>query len=76
MVRESEAAHGRKLQAAAVLQDYRELNGLLAEAKATAIPLRAEGSTDGASAAEAEAFVARVEMLLKSWHFPGVDRVT
>jgi hypothetical protein len=48
---------------------------LLTDAKATAIPTRAEGSTEGASAAETEAFASRVETLLKSWHFPDVDRV-
>ena len=40
------------------------------------VPTRAEGSTEGASSAEAEAFSSRVEPLLKAWHFPDVDRVT
>ena len=49
---------------------------MLADAKATTVATRAEGSTDGASAADAEAFSSRVERLLRSWHFPDVDRVT
>jgi hypothetical protein len=62
--------------AAGLLRRASELSVLLADAKATTIPTRAEGSTEGASVAEAEAFASRVETLLTSWHFPDLDRVT
>lgn len=75
-LRESEAARTRELQAIELLRRADELNALLADAKATTVATRAEGSTEGASAAEAEVFASRVEQLLKSWHFPDVDRVT
>lgn len=75
-LRESEAARSRELQAIGLLRRASDLGALLADAKATTVATRAEGSTDGASAAEAEAFASRAEQLLKSWHFPDVDRVT
>lgn len=75
-LRQSEAARNLELQTISLLRRAHELGALLAEAKATRVPQRAEGSTDGASTGEAEAFSACVEELLKSWHFPGVDRVT
>lgn len=75
-LRESEARRAHELQAAELLRRAGKIAVQLAEAKATAVPSRAEGSTEGASAADAEAFTTRVEMLLKSWHFPDVGRVT
>jgi hypothetical protein len=75
-LRESERKRGRALRAAGLLRRATEINALLAEAKTTAVLTRAEGSTDGASAADAEAFTSRVESLLRSWHFPDVERVT
>jgi hypothetical protein len=75
-LRESEAGRSREVRAIELLRRAEELNALLADAKATTVPTRAEGSTEGASAAEAEAFTTCVEQLLRSWHFPDVDRVT
>lgn len=75
-LRQAEAARSRELQAVTLLRRATEIDGLLADAKATVVPTRAEGSTTGASSAEAEAFSSRVEELLKAWHFPDVDRVT
>jgi ssDNA-binding Zn-finger/Zn-ribbon topoisomerase 1 len=75
-LRESEAGRIRETQAAGLLRQERELVALLADAKATAIPKRADGSIDGVSTAESEALMTAVETLLKSWHFPDLDRVT
>lgn len=75
-LRESEAARTRETQTIELLRRADELDALLADAKATRVATRAEGSTEGASAAEVEAFASRVESLLKSWQFPNVDRVT
>ena len=75
-LRAAEAARSRELQAVTLLQQASDINTLLTDARATVVPRRAEGSTEGASSAEAEAFSSRVEALLKRWHFPDVDRVT
>lgn len=75
-LRESEAGKGREVRAIELLRRAEELNAMLAAAKATTVLTRAEGSTGGATAADAEAFTTSVERLLKSWHFPDVDRVT
>lgn len=66
----------RELQAVTLLRQATDINTLLADARATVVPTRAEGSTEGASSAEAEAFSRRVQGLLEAWHFPDVDRVT
>ena len=75
-LREAEAARSRELQAVTLLQQATDINTLLGDARATVVPTRAEGSTEGASSAEAEAFSRRVQALLEAWHFPDVDRVT
>jgi hypothetical protein len=75
-LRDSENARTRELRAVDLLRRTGELNELLADAKATTVATRAEGSTEGASAADAEAFASRAERLLRSWHFPDIDRVT
>lgn len=75
-LREAEAARSRGLQAVTLLQQAADINTRLANARATVVPTRAEGSTEGASSAEAEAFSRRVQALLETWHFPDVDRVT
>lgn len=75
-LRDSEAARRRELQAIGLLRRAGELGALLADAKEITVATRAEGSTDGASAAEADGLASRAERLLKSWHFPDVDRVT
>lgn len=76
VLRESENARRCEQQAIGLLRRVNEFNTLAAEAKTTTIPARADGSTGGASAAEAEAFATCAETLLRSWHFPDVDRVT
>ena len=50
-LRESEARRAHELQAAELLRRAGKIAVQLAEAKATAVPSRAEGSTEGASAA-------------------------
>lgn len=75
-LRDSEAGRSRELRAVDLLRRSNDLDSQLVAARATVVPTRAEGSTDGANAGEAEAFTACVERLLKAWHFPGVDRVT
>jgi hypothetical protein len=75
-LRASEVARSREVQTVWLMRRADELSALLTDAKTSAIPTRAEGSTEGASAAESEAFASRVEMLLKSWRFPDVGRVT
>jgi hypothetical protein len=75
-LREAEAARSRELQAVTLLQQATDIKTLLADAKATVVPTRAAGSTEGASTGEAEAFSRRVQALLEAWHFPDVDRVT
>ena len=53
-----------------------ELEILLAEAKAPRKKERAEGPASTVTAGQAEQFSKDVEALLRSWHFPSLDRVT
>lgn len=75
-LRDSEAGRAREMRAVELLRRSSDLASRLEAAEVTTVPTRAEGSTDGASAGETEAFTKRVEELLKSWHFPDVNRVT
>lgn len=53
-----------------------ELEGLLAEASAPRKKERSDGPASTVSSGETEQFSKDVEELLRSWHFPNLDRVT
>ena len=53
-----------------------ELEGLLTEANAPRKQERADGPSATVSSGDAEQFSKDVEALLRSWHFPNIDRVT
>lgn len=59
-----------------LLARVRELESLLAEVEAAPKRERAEGPSTAVGADEAEEFSLEVEGLLRSWHFPNLERVT
>ncbi len=75
-VRESQAARDACRRGLELLERAQELEGLLAEANAPRKKERADGPSSVVSTGEAEQFSKDVEALLRSWHFPNLDRVT
>ncbi len=75
-VRESQATRDACRRSLELLERMQNLERLLAEANAPRKKERAEGLSSVVSAGEAEQFSKDVEALLRSWHFPNLDRVT
>lgn len=74
--RDSQALRDTCRRGLELLERAQELEGLLAEANAPRRKERAEGPSPTVSAGDAEQFSKDVEALLRSWHFPNLDRVT
>jgi hypothetical protein len=75
-VRESQAVRDVCRRGLELLERAQALEGLLAEANAPRKKERAEGPSSIVRTGEAEQFSKDVEALLRSWHFPKLDRVT
>lgn len=75
-VRDCEARRDTCRKALELLQRVHELEAMLAEATAPRKRERAEGPSTTVSSGQAEEFSKEVEALLRSWHFPNLDRVT
>lgn len=75
-LRDSQSVRDACRRGLELLERARELEGLLAEANVPRKKERAAGPSSTVSTGEAEQFSKDVEALLRSWHFPNLDRVT
>lgn len=75
-LRDSQALRDACRRGVELLERTEELQALLAEATAPRKKQHAEGPSSTVSSGEAEQFSKGVEALLRSWHFPALDRVT
>lgn len=76
MLRDRQALRDSYRRGLDLLERELELEGLLAEANAPRKRERVDGPSSTVSSGEAEQFSKDVEALLRSWRFPGLDRVT
>lgn len=75
-LRESQARRDKVRGAIELLERIRELEQLLTAIEKAPKRERADGPATAVGADEAEEFSLSAEALLRSWHFPGLDRVT
>jgi hypothetical protein len=75
-VRDSQAMRDTRRRGLLVLEQAQELEVLLLEASSAPKQEKFDGPSAAVSSGEAEKFSKDVEALLKSWHFPDLDRVT
>ncbi len=75
-VRDSQAVREACRRGLELLERGQEMEGLLAKANAPRRKERADGPPSTVSTGEAEQFSKEVEALLRSWHFPNLDRIT
>ncbi len=74
--RDSQDRRDKVRRAIELLDRVRELEAVLSGIEERPQRRSAEGPPTTVGADEAEAFSREVEALLRSWHFPGLDRVT
>jgi len=75
-VRDSQALRDACRRGLELLEHAQELEVLLAEANAPRKQERVDGPSSKVSTGQAEQFSKYMEELLRSWHFPNLDRVT